>query len=89
MKEVLWSEAQRFAIDELIKHTALATLTSAAALPMGLLEAARKLDNPWAMATAHSEQAGQLLASVLASRPQVRSVLHGMPRFRWVGLTPS
>ena len=70
MKEHMWNEASRYAWDEVIKHTALASLTSAAALPMSVLDAARKLDNPWQMAVFHAEEAGRLLANVLVSRPQ-------------------
>jgi hypothetical protein len=70
MREFVWNEASRYAIDELIKHTALAGLTTAAALPMTVLDAARKLDNPWQMAVFHAQEAGQLLANVLLSRPQ-------------------
>lgn len=70
MKEFVWNEASKYAIDEVIKHTALASLTTAAALPMTVLDAARKLDNPWQMAVFHAQEAGQLLANILASRPQ-------------------
>ena len=70
MREFVWDEAARYAVDELIKHTALASLTTAAALPLTVLDAARKLDNPWQMAGWHAEEAGRLLADVLAARPQ-------------------
>lgn len=49
MREFVWSEASRYAIDEVIKHSALRGLTSAAALPITLLDAASKLDNPWSV----------------------------------------
>jgi len=70
MREFVWHEASRYAIDEVIKHTALAGLTTAAALPLSVLMAARKLDNPWQLAVLHAQEAGQLLADVLAARPQ-------------------
>lgn len=70
MREFVWDEAARYAVDELVKRTALASLTTAAALPLSVLDAARKLDNPWQMAVWHAEEAGRLLADVLAARPQ-------------------
>lgn len=70
MREFVWHEASRYAIDEVIKHTALVGLTTAAALPLSVLTAARKLDNPWQLAVLHAQEAGQLLADVLVARPQ-------------------
>lgn len=70
MREFVWDEAARYAVDELVKRTALASLTTAAALPLTVLDAARKLDNPWQMAVWHAEEAGRLLADVLVARPQ-------------------
>lgn len=71
MREFWWNEASRYAIDEIVKHSALASLTSAAALPITLLDAASKLDNPWTLAFNRAHDAGHLLAEVLMSRPQV------------------
>lgn len=70
MREFVWHEASRYAIDEVIKHTALAGLTSAAALPLSVLTAAQKLDSPWQLAVLHAQEAGVLLANLLALRPQ-------------------
>jgi hypothetical protein len=47
MREFIWNTASRYAINELIKLTALSTVTTAAALPMYILNAAAKLDDPW------------------------------------------
>jgi hypothetical protein len=47
MREFIWNAASRYAINELIKLTALNTVTTAAALPMYILNAAAKLDDPW------------------------------------------
>lgn len=64
-------EASHYVLDEVLKQTFLHGVTTAAALPMTFLNALSKLDNPWTLALERSKEAGQILADVLVSRPQV------------------
>ncbi|KAL1648831.1 hypothetical protein SLS58_002011 [Diplodia intermedia] len=63
------SAAWGYAKSEIIKRTVFASLT-AALWPIGLLKISRVVDNPFSVAKARSEMAGQVLADALINRAQ-------------------
>ena len=62
------SEALAVVASQGLRHTFLASLMSAVAMPAYLLKACDVLDNPWAMAFNRAQRAGLLLANVLLER---------------------
>ena len=69
IKKVLKSYAWSAAKLELIRRTIFASLL-AGLWPLGLLRIARVLDNPYSVAKARSDKAGQVLAEVLMQKAQ-------------------
>lgn len=65
VKSAAWSYAK----SEIIKRTVFASLT-AALWPIGLLKISRVVDNPFSVAKARSEKAGEVLADALINRAQ-------------------
>ncbi|KAF9634067.1 putative duf726 domain-containing protein [Lasiodiplodia theobromae] len=65
VKSAAWSYAK----SEIIKRTVFASLT-AALWPIGLLKISRVIDNPFSVAKARSDLAGQVLADALINRAQ-------------------
>lgn len=65
MQSAAWGYAQK----ELIKRTIFADLMSAF-WPMGLLKVARVLDNPFSVAKARADKAGEVLADALINKAQ-------------------
>ncbi|KAG8468902.1 hypothetical protein KFE25_007420 [Diacronema lutheri] len=64
----LSSEAGKMAAGEVLKHTSLAALMAALAVPSMLIKVGEIIDNPWAVAAARAHKAGVLLADVLLAR---------------------
>ena len=65
LKSYAWSAAKL----ELVRRTIFASLL-AGLWPLGLLKIARVLDNPYSVAKARSDKAGQVLAEVLMQKAQ-------------------
>ncbi|EKG11129.1 hypothetical protein MPH_11747 [Macrophomina phaseolina MS6] len=65
VKSAAWSYAK----SEIIKRTVFASLT-AALWPIGLLKISRVVDNPFSVAKARSEKAGEVLADALINKAQ-------------------
>ncbi|KPI40680.1 uncharacterized protein AB675_10814 [Cyphellophora attinorum] len=65
MQSAAWGYAQR----EIIKRTIFAELMSAL-WPMGLLKVARVIDNPFSVAKARADKAGEVLADALINKAQ-------------------
>lgn len=65
IKSAAWGWAQ----SEIIKHTVFAALT-AALWPLGVVKAARLIDNPFSVARSRSEKAGRVLADALINKVQ-------------------
>lgn len=63
------SAAWGYAKSEMIKHTIFAELT-AALWPLALLKISRVVDNPFSVAKARSDKAGELLADALINKAQ-------------------
>ncbi|KAL8961893.1 MAG: hypothetical protein Q9193_001620 [Seirophora villosa] len=63
------SAAWGYAKSEMIKHTIFAELT-AALWPLALLKISRVVDNPFSVAKARSDKAGELLADALVNKAQ-------------------
>lgn len=61
-----WSVAGR----EVLSHTIFATIMSAVMLPMGLMNVARIVDNPFSVAKARADKAGEVLADALINKAQ-------------------
>ncbi|KAJ5290862.1 hypothetical protein N7478_000113 [Penicillium angulare] len=61
-----WSVAGR----EVLAHTVFSALLSAVMLPMGLMKVARVVDNPFSVAKARADKAGEVLADALISKAQ-------------------
>lgn len=68
VEQAVRSEAGSMAASELLKHTTLAALMAALAVPSLLLKAGGLIDNPWAVAQARADKAGLLLAELLLAR---------------------
>ncbi|KAJ1973402.1 hypothetical protein H4R35_004140 [Dimargaris xerosporica] len=64
------SEAVTYAAGQVLKQTVLATLMSALVWPMAIVKAGSLIDNPWGVGLNRAENAGKVLAEVLASRTQ-------------------
>ncbi|KAF7718266.1 Uncharacterized protein PECH_002081 [Penicillium ucsense] len=62
----VWSVASQ----KIISHTVFATLASAVFLPMGLIKIARLVDNPFSLAKARADKAGEALADALINKAQ-------------------
>ncbi|CCX32946.1 Similar to Uncharacterized membrane protein C6F6.13c; acc. no. Q9US10 [Pyronema omphalodes CBS 100304] len=69
MEKILTSYAMGWVKKEIIKRTVLAALYSAL-WPMGLLKAARVVDNPFSIAKQRSEKAGLILADAIINKTQ-------------------
>lgn len=65
MQSAAWSYAK----NEIIKRTVFASL-SAGLWPLGLLKVSRIIDNPFSIAKARSEKAGEVLADALINKAQ-------------------
>ncbi|KAL8989167.1 MAG: hypothetical protein Q9177_001883 [Variospora cf. flavescens] len=63
------SAAWGYAKSEMIKHTIFAELT-AALWPLAILKISRVVDNPFSVAKARSDKAGELLADALVNKAQ-------------------
>jgi len=63
------SAAWGYAKSEIIKRTVFASLT-AGLWPLGLLKVSRIIDNPFSVAKARSDKAGQVLADAIINRAQ-------------------
>ncbi|THY17021.1 DUF726-domain-containing protein [Aureobasidium pullulans] len=63
------SAAWGYAKSEIIKRTVFASLT-AALWPLGLLKVSRIIDNPFSVAKARADKAGEVLADALINRAQ-------------------
>ncbi|KAJ5702219.1 hypothetical protein N7488_009767 [Penicillium malachiteum] len=61
-----WSVAGR----QVLAHTVFSTLMSAVMLPLGLMKVARVVDNPFSVAKARADKAGEVLADALISKVQ-------------------
>ncbi|KAJ5594915.1 uncharacterized protein N7459_001123 [Penicillium hispanicum] len=61
-----WSVAGR----EVLSRTFFAAIMSAVMLPLGLMKVARVVDNPFSVAKARADKAGEVLADALISRVQ-------------------
>lgn len=61
-----WTVAGR----EVLSRTFFAQILSAVMLPLGLLKVARVVDNPFSVAKARADKAGQVLADVLINKAQ-------------------
>ena len=62
------SEALTVVASQTLKHTFLASLMTACALPAYIIKASDVLDNPWAMSYERACKAGRMLARVLLER---------------------
>lgn len=69
LSTLLKSAAWSYAKSEIIKRTVFASLT-AALWPIGLLKVSRVVDNPFSVAKARSDKAGEVLADALINRAQ-------------------
>lgn len=69
MTTYIKSAAWGFAKSEIIKHTVFAAL-SAALWPLGIVKAARVIDNPFSVARSRAEKAGRVLADALINKVQ-------------------
>lgn len=67
--EMVKSTAWGYAKSEIIKRTVFASLT-AALWPLSLLKISRVVDNPFSVAKARSEKAGEVLADALINKAQ-------------------
>lgn len=61
-----WSVAGR----EVLSRTIFSTIMSAVMLPMGLMNVARIVDNPFSVAKARADKAGEVLADALINKAQ-------------------
>ena len=69
MSTMVRSAAWGFASREVIKHTVFGAL-SAGLWPLGLLKVSRVLDNPFSVAKARADKAGEVLADALINKAQ-------------------
>jgi len=69
MTTMIKSAAWSYAKSEIIKRTVFASLT-AALWPIGLLKVSRIVDNPFSVAKARAEKAGEVLADALINKAQ-------------------
>lgn len=69
MSTMVRSAAWGYAKSEIIKRTVFASLT-AALWPLGLLKISRIVDNPFSVAKARAEKAGEVLADALINKAQ-------------------
>ncbi|EAW14134.1 DUF726 domain protein [Aspergillus clavatus NRRL 1] len=68
--DLLVTSAAWTAGEQVLKQTFLSQLLSAVALPFGLLKIARVVDNPFSVAKARADKAGEVLADALISKVQ-------------------
>lgn len=64
------TEALSVVVAQTLKHTFLASLMAAVAVPAYIIKACDVLDNPWGVAYTRAVRAGKLLARVLLAREQ-------------------
>ncbi|KAL8740523.1 MAG: hypothetical protein Q9190_006793 [Brigantiaea leucoxantha] len=69
MQAMVSSAAWGYAKSEVIKHTVFAELASAL-WPIGLLKISRVVDNPFSVAKARSDKAGEVLADAIVNKAQ-------------------
>ena len=69
MQAMVTSAAWGYAKSEIIKRTIFAEMT-AALWPLGLLKVSRVVDNPFSVAKARAEKAGEVLADALINKAQ-------------------
>lgn len=69
-RNFLWDEACGYAMDELLKRTALSTVMAAASWPLAVISRASSLDNPWALSLHMAREGGAALASLLMHAKQ-------------------
>lgn len=81
VEQAVRSEAGQMAASEVLKHTTLAALMAALAVPSMLLKLGSLVDNPWAVAQARADKAGALLADLLLAR------MHGARPVCLVGIS--
>ncbi|EAW18847.1 DUF726 domain protein [Aspergillus fischeri NRRL 181] len=68
--DLLVTSAAWTAGEQVLKKTFLSQLLTAVALPLGLLKVARVVDNPFSVAKARADKAGEVLADALISKVQ-------------------
>ncbi|GIC85404.1 DUF726 domain protein [Aspergillus udagawae] len=68
--DLLVTSAAWTAGEQVLKKTFLSHLLTAVALPLGLLKVARVVDNPFSVAKARADKAGEVLADALISKVQ-------------------
>lgn len=68
--DLLVTSAAYSAGEHVLKKTIFASLLSAVALPLGVLKVTRVADNPFSVAKARSDKAGEVLADALISKVQ-------------------
>ncbi|KAF4224416.1 hypothetical protein CNMCM8980_002046 [Aspergillus fumigatiaffinis] len=68
--DLLVTSAAWTAGEQVLKKTFLSQLLTAVALPLGLLKIARVVDNPFSVAKARADKAGEVLADALISKVQ-------------------
>ncbi|RHZ64416.1 DUF726 domain protein [Aspergillus thermomutatus] len=68
--DLLVTSAAWTAGEQVLKKTFLAQLLTAVALPLGLLKVARVVDNPFSVAKARADKAGEVLADALINKVQ-------------------
>ncbi|RLL97193.1 hypothetical protein CFD26_102366 [Aspergillus turcosus] len=68
--DLLVTSAAWTAGEQVLKKTFLSSLLSAVALPLGILKVASVVDNPFSVAKARADKAGEVLADALISKVQ-------------------
>ncbi|GFF36216.1 1,3-beta-glucanosyltransferase gel3 [Aspergillus udagawae] len=68
--DLLVTSAAWTAGEQVLKKTFLSHLLTAVALPLGLLKVARVVDNPFSVAKARADKAGEVLADALINKVQ-------------------
>ncbi|OGM41416.1 DUF726 domain protein [Aspergillus bombycis] len=68
--DLLVTSAAWVAGEQVLKKTFFASLLSAVVLPLGLLKVARVADNPFSVAKARADKAGEVLADALINKVQ-------------------
>ena len=70
IQNFLTEQALTYGATTALKHTVLASIMAAVALPAALVAAASVIDNPWGVCVAAAEAAGSELANALLERAQ-------------------
>lgn len=70
IRAMVTSAAWGFAGEQILEETILAGIMSAVALPLGILKVSRIAENPYSVAKARADKAGQVLADALINKVQ-------------------